>query len=129
MGRGVRGWAGSSRHFPHGLHAGSLFSLTTSVVLFLNRSSPPAVRGRPCFAGIVGPPGGGGVSGLFCISFECCGLSRVSLWREIPVLGKQWLRLLPQPIAFCIQDGKGRPQEGVSFLKSEEPPGLWLFSV
>lgn len=96
------------------------------------------MKGRPCFGGSVGSPG----------VFHSCFVSPLSVWgachractyqgclrfplvgRRIPVLGSQLRRLLPQPISFCLQQGKGRPQEGVSFLRSEEHLGLWLFSL
>lgn len=96
------------------------------------------MKGRPCFGGSVGSPG----------VFHSCFVSPLSVWgachractyqgslrfplvgRGIPVLGSQLLRLLPQPISFCLQQGKGRPQEGVSFSRSEEHLGLWLFSL
>lgn len=115
-GRGVRGWEGSSRHLPPHLYPGGpggamlpIFSSLPGVLFF--RSSPEAVRGRPCFAGSVGPPGGS--QGYF-VSPLAAGpsLGFPLFWRGIPVLGKQWLRLLPQPIAFCVQEGKA-PRKSV----------------
>lgn len=76
--------------------------------LLFFKSSPEAVRGRPCFAGGVDPPGGS--QGYFVSPLAPgCSLGFPLVWRRIPVLGKQWLRLLSQPIAFCVWEGKGRP--------------------
>lgn len=91
---------------------GAMLPILSSLpgVLFF-RSSPEAVRGRPCFAGSVGPPGGS--QGYF-VSPLAAGrsLGFPLVWRGIPVLGKQWLRLLPQPIAFCVREGKA-PRKSV----------------
>ena len=118
-------WRGNASH--------PLFRLP--MMLFF-RSSWQALRGRLCFAGSVGPPG---VSQSYFVSpltaggchWQCTcqgSLGFHLVWRGITVLGNQQLRLLPKHIYFCVQEGKGKPQE-VSFLKSEEPLGLWLFPL